>query len=205
MTAAVFGADDAAATLAAFLRVAVPAMLTNDRTARSLSLADLPDPKLITSSELPEIPVDSWPAIVAVPERVEQVRAVGYGETGHLEYDVQYRVAVECYVRAQGFEATGRMNRRYAAAVRAALLANRTLKLPQWSAARPRIDAESYVEEYTPTFEASRGRTIASSRATFTLRQLEATVLPDAGQVATTHIDTVRVGPTSPMPVHPAL
>lgn len=200
------GPDAAASALAGYLDAVVPAHLAALRAAVSVGADVLPDPRVVTSAELSNLGVENWPAILAVPERLESLDLVDM-DGGRPTYVATYLVGVESYVRGVGFEATGRLNRWYAAAVRSALLSSRTLRAPGASSAgpAPRVEVESIREEYAPAAEATRGRTIASSRITLRLSIEERTLIPPGtGAVADVDVDVEAVGPATPL-IHPAL
>lgn len=201
-----FGAAAAADVLVAYIEAELPAMLAKARTAYAVALEALPDPKLVTSAELPEVPVDAWPAVMVVPERLIGLNGADINPSGQTVYTARYRLAIETYVRAQGFEATGAMNRRYASTIAALLVRDPTCKVSNvWAASYPRIDVTTIEANYLPTVSLSASRTIASSRTSFELTLLEcpAALGHDPALVATTHVDSKIIGPTVPMPTHP--
>ena len=200
------GPEAAAETLAAYLRAVFPLHLAAMRAAETLTPTDVPDPKLVSSADLPELGIEHWPALVVVPERLLDLAVADYAPDMRPRTEARYQMAVEGYVRAQGFEATGRLTRRYATALRSALLTSRTARPAgvAWGPESPRIDVRSIREEYSPTVEISRGRTIGSFRTVFDLTQAEMPyILPVGASGLIGTVETVEVE-TKLIP-HPAL
>lgn len=169
------GAEYAADNVAKFLEHALPAYLTLMRSQLGIPNDQLPLPKTVTSADLPEIPIEQWPAIIVAPAQMSSFDQTDWSDRGFPRFSTSYDMEIEGYVRSRGFEATGRLNRRYAAAVRGVLSLNKTLRVPDvdWSGVMPTVDVESIREEYAPSFDSKTGRTVASFRTRFTLNQTE--------------------------------
>lgn len=199
-----FGPAAAASLLVAYVKAEMPAILAASRTAYDITSEMMPDAKLVTAAELPEVPVDSWPAVMVLPERLVSMRRADVDQSGGPIYWARYRLGIETYVRAQGFEATGALNQRYAGAIAALLARDPQLRVAgAWAPAAPRVDVESITQEYSPSVAVSAGRTIASARTLVEVTLLEAP--RSLGALPSGLVSDVSLT-TSPLPPrHPAL
>lgn len=197
------GPESATQTLAAFLASQVPLYLAALRVLYPTET--LPDPRLVSTADLAEIGAEHWPALIVAPDQMITNDARGHSQQSRPVFTVTYRMSIEGYVRADTYEATGTLVRRYASAVRSALVTSPRLRLPgqPWQGTYPRILVESITEEYAPVFEPSRGRTVGSFRTTVNLSQQETPLLPASlGDVATIEVTQTLVGVAEPLPPH---
>lgn len=125
------GAEGVSRGIIRLLRARLPRHLARQRSRYSVSLEDLPDVdqgSMFTTPQ-PFASVEKFPALMVVLESTDG-RATNRQESGSGSYDelvMQYRVQVQLYARGSSYSLTELAVQRYVLAVRAALIAGRTI------------------------------------------------------------------------------
>lgn len=155
------GPEDVAELLRAHLADAVPTRLDELRAELSLTTKVLPDPKLVTAQERDLVNLAEWPAIFVVVQRLEGLRRNdGPNEDGTVTYRARYPVRVFVFVRADGYEPTDLLRKRYVRATREVLFAGQEVA---------ELDERSYSESYSDVGQDDNKRSIAGFYADFTV------------------------------------
>ena len=201
------GPELAATSVANYLRWAVPVHLDRIRASQNLDINSLPGVKLVTAADLGadlRIGPSSFPALSVLPEQLSSIQPVEIHPGNLSTYQADYTMAIEGYVAAQEPEQAGLVNRRFAAAVRSALLSTPSLrKTPEVTVpGTPKVLIDTIAEEYSPVLPENQsvnntGRWVASFRTSFTLRQIES---PYGDPVETFQSTALSI-----KPIHPAL
>lgn len=161
----------------------------------------LPDPVHVLDHEVGPLAVEDWPTVFVLPQRNEGMRLVDVRGDASEVYRVTYSLQLLAWVRADGYTATDQLRKRYALAIREALLERKSLAPPATygggdygdSREETVVDPASIRESYSGVFVDEAKRTIAGVEVTLNLIVTEVLDGPDALGVAET------------VDVHPAL
>lgn len=194
------GPEDTARRAADWLRDRIPARLRIIEARLGLAAGELADPAQVLDHERGPIGIEDWPSVYVLPLRTGGMRLVDVEDGGAEQYLTTYTLRVLAWVRADGYEATGRLRFRYALAIREALLERKTLTLnANVTAGDPdsdlAVDPGSLVEDYSDVMVDDASRTIAGVDVTVTVTVRELLEPPPPLGV----VDTTAVA------VHPAL
>lgn len=206
------GPEGAATLVCAWLTARIPARLTRLEEVLGLDAGTLPTPGLITAQDRGTIGLEQWPAVLVIPQRMEQLELTDLGSDGSELYRVGYRIRVLTWVRAEDHESTATLRNRYALAIRETLLERKQLteratfgsgafgQDTSEAAVRP----ETITEDYSDTFVDDAGRTIAGGwvELVVTVNEL---LEGDTAAPAASSITVAETGDTSTIPQHPAL
>jgi len=125
------GAEGVSRGVIRLLRARLPLHLERQRTLRGVTEDALPDvdPASMFTTPQPFASVEKFPALMVVLEATDG-RATNRQEAGSGSWDelvMQYRASVQVYARGDSYSLTELAVQRYVLAVRAALIAGRTL------------------------------------------------------------------------------
>ena len=154
------GPEAVATVLTARLAVAIPARLRVAETRLGLPVGALPNPQRLVDYDAGPIPLESWPAVYVLPQRMTRLTLIENTLDGE-HYRARYPVRVLAWVRADGYQPTDLLRKRYALAIREALLDRRALA----GGATERevaVDPTTITEDYSEVM-VDAGRTIAGT------------------------------------------
>lgn len=198
------GPEYTAARAAAWLRTRIPVQLRRLEDRLDLDAGSLADPAQVLDHERGPLGVEDWPSVFVLPLRLEGLDLVENQPDGSELYRAAYSVRVLAWVRADDYATTDTLRKRYALAIREALLERKTLKLNGVTyAGDPHadltVDPRTIREDYSDVLVDDARRTIAGVDVTVTIRVLERVDPPPAlGTVLTTQATALPL-------VHPAL
>lgn len=195
------GPEHAADRLTGWLTDRIPAQLR--ALEARLDVAPIADPAQVLAHERGPIGIEDWPSVFVLPLRLERLALVDAEADGSELYRATYAIRVLAWVRADGYAATDTLRKRYALAVREALLERKSLELrPGVWTGNPdgdlTVDPTSIREDYSDVLTDDAARTIAGVDTTVAVTVLEHVAAPaDLGTVLDTDV--------TPLPPHPAL
>lgn len=199
------GPEAAGGRVATWLRDRMPTKLR--QIEARLSADDAPvvivDPAQVLDHETGPIPIESWPAIYCMPQRTRRTQLVDVDTDGTETYRVTYTVQVLMWVRADSYEETDALRKRYVLAVRECLLDRKTLALPGVVMPPAAVVPDSLVENYGPV-DVDEGRTIAGAELLVDVILLEVLAGPEPRGVAN-DFEVTATSDTAAVPPHPAL
>jgi hypothetical protein len=205
------GSEGVGQAVAAWLEYRLPTRLRILEARLGLQPGELVDPSLIEDHETGPIAIEQWPAIYALPQKMSDLKVVETAE-GDQTYRVTYPVRILAWVRANDYGTTDLLRKRYALAIREALLERKQLTPapeyggPGWGdhTAAVTINPASIREDYSGLVDDQSGATIAGTwvdvDVTFTETLEGAAPL---GQVA--DFELSEHGDTRRVPPHPGL
>lgn len=172
------GPEDTAKRARDWLYGRLPARLRIIEERLELDPNSLADPAQVLDHERGPIGLEDWPSVFVLPLGTTGTTLVDVEDGGAEQYLTTYRLQVLAWVRADDYEATGRLRLRYALAIREALLERKSLKLPTGVVLGDpdsdlAVDPRSIRENYSPLID-DEGRTIAGVEVTVevTVREL---------------------------------
>lgn len=207
------GPEGAAERVTAWLTARIPARLRLLETRYELEAATLPDPSLVVDHDTGPLGLEDWPAVLVLPQRLEALAYVDNVPAGEL-YRATYSVEVLEWLRADDYETTDELRKRYVLATREALLERKQLEAApaygETAAGTFAVDPGSIREDYGPVVVDEAKRTIAGVRLTVNVTVAELLDGPDPmGTVDTPPTvgeEPVRVDePITSVVVHPGL
>ena len=197
------GPEYAAARAATWLRGRIPAQLRAIELRLDLDPGSIADPVMVLDHETGPLGIEEWPAVFVLPLRLEGLELVDVEADGSELYRATYALRVLSWVRASDYPATDALRKRYALAVREALLERKALEVAPgvWQGnpdADLSVDPRSIREDYSDVLVDEAARTIAGVDASVNVRVLERA----AGPAPLGRADRFDV---DPVPAHPAL
>lgn len=214
-----YGPEGAAERLVDWLTTRIPAHLATLTAQHDDGIA-LPPPVTVAAQERGPLALEDWPSVFVLPQRLVTLDVLDTERTGAEDYRATYTLDVLAWVRGDGYAHTDTLRKRYALAVRMALLERKQLTaVPGYGAPAPASAADVVVtpssirEDYSDVLVDDASQTIAGVVTTVDVTVLER--LPGAaplGTVQTTPTPTLEPlpmpttdGDTVTIPVHPAL
>lgn len=202
------GPEGAAAHAVAWLAERIPARLRLLEGRYALPVGELADPAKVLDHEDGPLGLEDWPAVYVLPQRLESMALVEVNADASEAYRCVYALRVLAWVRADSYAATDALRKRYALAIREALLERKTLTpaaaYGSGSFGAPvednAVDPSSIREDYSDVMVDEAGRTIAGVWVDVSLITLETIGGPAPLGVA----EDVEVTPDA-LPPHPAL
>lgn len=190
------GPEGAASAARAWLTARIPARLRVLEERYSLPGGALADPAQVLDHEIGPLGLEKWPAVFVLPLRQDGMRLVDVREDSSEVYRVVYAINVLAWVRADSYATTDQLRKRYALAIREALLERKSLDPDTDETV---VDPTSIREDYSDVMTDAAKRTIAGVSVTVNLIVTEVLepVVPAYGVAADVDVDTV--------PAHPAL
>ncbi len=205
------GPEGAAEHARAWLAERIPARLRVLETRYSLPANALANPTRVLAHEVGPIGLEDWPTVYVLPQRLERLELVDVRGDASEVYRVTYALRVLAWVRADGHQATDRLRKRYALAIREALLERKSLTPAATYGSGDyggdgdtAIDPGSIREDYSDVFTDEAKRTIAGVIIDVNLIVVEVLDGPAALGTVTT-VDVQETGDTAAIPPHPAL
>lgn len=202
------GPEGASELVRAWLEQRIPARLTRLEQLLGLPAGSIPTPGLIVAQDRGPIGLEEWPALLVIPQRMESLELVDVGGDGSELYRAGYRVRVLVWVRADDYDTTDLLRKRYVLAVRETLLERKQLTArPAYGTASPGDSAvrpETFTEDYSDVFVDDAGRTIAGGWVELVVTVLEL-LDGEADAPTATEVTVAETGDTSAIPQHPAL
>lgn len=203
------GSEGVGQAVAAWLEYRLPGRLRILEARLGLPDGHLVDPSLIEDHETGPIALEQWPAVYALPQRMSDIKVVETAE-GDQTYRVTYSVRILAWVRSGDYGTTDLLRKRYALAIREALLERRQLTAapdyagPGWGdhMAAVTINPTTIRENYSDLVDETAGGTIAGSYVDVDVVFTETLEGADPlGRVE--FIDLTEVADTHDVPPHP--
>ncbi len=207
------GPEFAAKHAVTWLTTRIPARLRVLEERYDLPPNSLPDPAKVLDHARGPIAIEDWPSVYVLPQRMNGMRLVEVRPDAAEVYQLTYPVRIICWVRSEGYQATDLLRKRYALAIREALLERKQLSpaatYGTGSYGSPGadvvIDPLSIAEDYSDVInDEAAARTIAG--AWVDVNMLVTEVLdgpPVLGEADT--VEVVADGDTAILPPHPGL
>lgn len=200
------GPEGAARHARTWLATRIPARLRVLEARYGLEAGSLADPAQVLDHERGPIGVEDWPAVYVLPLRQEGMTLVDVRDDASEVYRVVYALRVLAWVRADSYATTDQLRKRYALAIREALLERKSLApAPTYGAGDygtagedTVVDPSSIREDYSDVMVDTAKRTIAGVDVTVNLIVTEVLDGPAALGVA-------EVLDVTELPEHPAL
>lgn len=179
----------------------------------------LPPPVTVAAQERGPLALEDWPSVFVLPQRLVTLDLADTEHTGAEDYVATYALEVLAWVRAQSYAETDTVRKRYALAVRMALLERKQLTAaPSYGLPAPATDADVVVrpssirEDYSDVLVDDASQTIAGVVTNVDVTVLER--LPGGVPLGTVETIAPTVQPLPPkpfandtvtVPIHPAL
>lgn len=173
------GPEGAASHARTWLATRIPARLRILEARYSTPTAPvvLPDPVQVLDHEVGPLGVEDWPSVFVLPLRQEAMQLVDVRQDSSEVYRVVYALRVLAWVRAGDYATTDQLRKRYALAIREALLERKTLtpaptyNSGDYGAATEDnvVDPGSIREDYSDVMVDAAKRTIAGVDVTVNL------------------------------------
>lgn len=197
------GPEGAAARAAGWLTARIPARLRLLETRLGLEANSLANPAQVLDHERGPIAVEDWPAVYVLPLRLEGLTLVDVEEDAGETYRATYALRVLAWVRADSYATTDALRKRYALAIREALLERKALKVAESTYvgdpdADLAVNPDSIREDYSDVLVDDAKRTIAGVDVTVTVTVTERIAGP-AGLGSANALEVTE------LPPHPAL
>lgn len=211
------GPEGAADRVVEWLTPTIPARLRLLEARLGLDPATLPDPQLIAAQERGPLGLEDWPSVFVLPQRLDRLEPIEQAHpAGGESYRATYVLRVLVWVRAEGYDATDTLRKRYVLAAREALLERKQLAAQPAYGTPPLEGTEFAVvpasirEDYSDVLVDDAKRTIAGAWIDLNVTVVEVLAGPaPMGTVDTPPAVTPRpVGPAEQLTnivVHPGL
>ena len=190
------GPEGAAELIRGWLETAVPRRLAIIEARLPAGTPPVPRPALVAAEDRGPIGIEWWPAILCLPTITRRMDFVGADDAGEV-YRVTYAMQVLAWVRGEDHPATSLLQRRYALAIREAILERKSLRATFGRPSDATIDPASIVEDYSAVTTGEGGATIAGLQVNVDL--IVAELVPGPAPVGRADTLTVAAVP------HPAL
>lgn len=203
------GSEGAGALAAAWLMGALPARLRLMETRLDLPVNSLVDPSLVADHETGPIAIEQWPAVYVLPQKMSGLKLVDVEDGGGETYRVTYPVRFLAWLRADDYGTTDLLRKRYALAIREALLIRKQLTpAPQYLDDRygqdtsiVTVNPATIREDYSGMVDQIASGTIAGVAVDVDLAFTETL----AGAAPLGHVSTAVETDTQHLPPHPGL
>lgn len=208
------GPEGAAELARSWLAERIPARLRILEARYSTDDVDvtLPDPAHVLAHEVGPIGIEDWPSVYVLPQRMTGMTAVDVREDASEVYRVTYSVRALGWLRAQDYATTDQLRKRYALAIREALLERKTLTPAETYGSGDYgtnedtvVDPFSIREDYSEVFTDQAKRTIAGVLVDFNLIVVETLDGPAPLGTLLEPVEVQETGDTAAIPPHPAL
>lgn len=206
------GPEGAAEHARAWLAERIPARLRVLEDRYDLDEGTLADPVRVLAHEVGPLAVEDWPSVFVLPQRQTGMTLIDVRDDASELYRVTYALRLVGWVRADGYAATDQLRKRYALAIREALLERKSLTpAPTYGSGdygdteATTVDPASLREDYSEVFTDQAKRTIAGVIVDVTLIVFETLDGPAPYGTLLTPVDVEETGDTSGIPPHPAL
>lgn len=192
------------------LAARIPARLRILEGRYTLPPGTLANPAKVLAHEDGPLGLEDWPAVYVLPQRLAELRLVDVRPDASEVYRCVYDLRVLAWVRAHDYTATDRLRKRYALAIREALLERKSLtpaeqaQAGDYAAEDNTVDPSSIREDYSDVMTDQAKRTIAGAWLDVRLITIETLAGPAALGVVG-EVDVRETADTAAIPPHPAL
>lgn len=181
----------------------IPARLRVLEARYGLPAGTLADPAKVLAHEDGPLGLEDWPAVYVLPQRLEGLTLSDVRPDGSEVYRCVYALRVLAWVRADDHDTTDQLRKRYALAIREALLERKALG-DVTAAEDNTVVPSSIREDYSDVFTDQAKRTIAGVFLDVQLVTIETLDGPPALGVVG-EVDVRETADTATIPPHPAL
>lgn len=206
------GPEGAAEHAREWLADRIPARLRVLEARYALPAGSLADPAKVLAHEDGPLGIEDWPAVYVLPQRLEGLTLSDIRPDGSEVYRCVYALRVLAWVRADDHDTTDQLRKRYALAIREALLERKSLTPAATygsgdygtAAEDNTVVPSSIREDYSDVFTDQAKRTIAGVFVDVQLVTIETLDGPPALGVVG-EVDVRETADTATIPPHPAL
>lgn len=202
-----YGPEGAATRVTAWLTQRLPVRLRIIETRQDLPAGSLVDPARVLDHEVYPIALEDWPSVYVLPQRTVTMTLVDVVDGAGEVYRTTYAVRLLAWVRGDSFTGTTRLARRYALAIREALLERKTLTVALDAVGEFAVAPDTFREDYSDTFTDPQdaARTIGGILVDFNVTVIEVLEGPaPRATVAATEV-LESLADTANVPPHPGL